>query len=57
MLMPPFTLHHPSTIDEAAVNIASTLINNQEEFDWVAGGTDVYRITSGELTRSHMLSH
>ena len=40
MLMPPFTLHHPTTIDEA-VNIASSLINNQEEFDWVAGGTDV----------------
>ena len=40
MLMPQFTLHHPTSIDEA-VNIAYTLIYNQEEFDWVAGGTDV----------------
>ena len=40
MLMPPFTLHHPTTIDEA-VSIASSLLSNQEDFDWVAGGTDV----------------
>ena len=40
MLMPPFTLHHPTTIEEA-VDIASELINQEEEFDWVAGGTDV----------------
>ena len=40
MLMPPFTLHHPTTIEEA-VNIASRLISQEEEFDWVAGGTDV----------------
>lgn len=40
MLMPPFTLHHPNTVDEA-VGIASQLIEQQEDFDWVAGGTDV----------------
>ena len=32
--------HHPTTIEEA-VDIASRLINQEEEFDWVAGGTDV----------------
>tara|TARA_B100001248_G_scaffold257438_1_gene239933 strand:- start:5858 stop:6832 length:975 start_codon:yes stop_codon:yes gene_type:complete len=40
MLMPPFTLHHPNTVDEA-VGIASQLLEQQEDFDWVAGGTDV----------------
>ena len=40
MLMPPFTLHHPESVDEA-VKIASELIHQGEEFDWVAGGTDV----------------
>tara|TARA_B100000927_G_scaffold51364_1_gene38213 strand:+ start:1482 stop:2459 length:978 start_codon:yes stop_codon:yes gene_type:complete len=40
MLMPPFILHHPETTGEA-VSIASDLIARGEEFDWVAGGTDV----------------
>tara|TARA_B100000963_G_C22636987_1_gene678134 strand:- start:353 stop:1330 length:978 start_codon:yes stop_codon:yes gene_type:complete len=40
MLMPPFILHHPETTEEA-VSIASNLIAQGEEFDWVAGGTDV----------------
>ncbi len=40
MLMPPFTLHHPESVEEA-VNIASELIQQGEDFDWVAGGTDV----------------
>ena len=38
--MPPFILHNPNTVDEA-ISIASTLLNDGEEFDWVAGGTDV----------------
>ena len=40
MLMPPFILHHPTTIAEAT-SIASNLIDQGEDFDWVAGGTDV----------------
>ena len=40
MLMPPFTLHHPNTIGEAT-SIAANLIEQEEDFDWVAGGTDV----------------
>ena len=40
MLMPPFILHHPTTIGEAT-SIASNLIEKGEDFDWVAGGTDV----------------
>ncbi len=40
MLMPPFELHHPNTVDEA-VETAAGLMKNGEAFDWVAGGTDV----------------
>lgn len=40
MLMPPFELHHPDTVDEA-VETAARLMKNGEAFDWVAGGTDV----------------
>lgn len=40
MLMPPFELHHPSTVDEA-VELAASLMAKKEAFDWVAGGTDV----------------
>ena len=38
--MPPFILHHPVSIAEAT-QIASELIESGEDFDWVAGGTDV----------------
>ena len=38
--MPPFILHHPVSIAEAT-QIASELIDSGEDFDWVAGGTDV----------------
>mgnify|MGYP006264940497 FL=1 len=40
MLMPPFELHHPSTVNEA-VELAASIMANGEAFDWVAGGTDV----------------
>ncbi|MDP6194115.1 MAG: FAD binding domain-containing protein [Candidatus Poseidonia sp.] len=40
MLMPPFELHHPSTVDEA-VELAASIMAKGEAFDWVAGGTDV----------------
>tara|TARA_Y200000002_G_scaffold125391_1_gene102919 strand:+ start:177 stop:1142 length:966 start_codon:yes stop_codon:yes gene_type:complete len=40
MLMPPFELHHPTTVEEA-VDLAAALMDKSEAFDWVAGGTDV----------------
>jgi len=40
MLMPPFELHHPSNVEEA-VQLAASLMEQGEAFDWVAGGTDV----------------
>jgi 4-hydroxybenzoyl-CoA reductase subunit beta len=40
MLMPPFELHHPASVEEA-VELAASLMDKGEAFDWVAGGTDV----------------
>ena len=40
MLMPPFTLHNPKTVEEAC-ELAGMLLEKGEEFDWVAGGTDL----------------
>ena len=40
MLMPPFILHRPSTVEEAC-EIAKQLISQNKEFDWIAGGTDL----------------
>ena len=40
MLMPPFTLHNPKTVEEAC-DLAGMLLEKGEEFDWVAGGTDL----------------
>lgn len=40
MLMPPFNLHHPKTVEEAC-ELAATFLANEESFDWVAGGTDL----------------
>ena len=40
MLMPPFELHLPNTVEEACA-IAADLLNSGEEFDWIAGGTDL----------------
>ena len=40
MLMPPFHLHHPSTIEEAC-ELAAGFLETKESFDWVAGGTDL----------------
>lgn len=38
--MPPFTLHHPTSVD-AACELAAQLMGAGEAFDWVAGGTDL----------------
>lgn len=40
MLMPPFNLHHPKTVEEAC-ELASSFLTKKESFDWVAGGTDL----------------
>ncbi len=40
MLMPPFILHHPSSIEEAC-QIAADLMKQNQDFDWVSGGTDL----------------
>jgi 4-hydroxybenzoyl-CoA reductase subunit beta len=40
MLMPPFNLHNPKTVEEAC-ELAATFLANKESFDWVAGGTDL----------------
>lgn len=56
MLMPPFVLHHPSTVKEAC-NIASKLIKDDEEFDWVSGGTDLLANYKWRInTKPHVIS-
>ena len=56
MLMPPFVLHHPSTVKEAC-NIASKLIKDGEEFDWVSGGTDLLANYKWRInTKPHVIS-
>ena len=40
MRMPPFQLHTPTSLEEAIL-IAGELASNEQEFDWVAGGTDL----------------
>ena len=53
MLMPPFELHRPATIDEAC-QMAAKFLESGQEFDWIAGGTDLILITNGISTQSHM---
>ena len=40
MLMPPFELHKPTSVEEAC-EIAAQLLESGQEFDWIAGGTDI----------------
>ncbi|MGB1845765.1 MAG: FAD binding domain-containing protein [Candidatus Poseidoniaceae archaeon] len=40
MLMPPFVLHRPTSVEEAC-KIAAELAAADRPFDWVAGGTDL----------------
>jgi len=40
MRMPPFTLHTPGSLEEA-LSLAGDLQKSGQEFDWVAGGTDL----------------
>lgn len=56
MLMPPFELHHPSSVEEA-VALASRLLDCGEAFDWVAGGTDVLPNYKWRInTKPHVIS-
>ena len=40
MLTPPYTLHMPTSLDEA-LDKAREIMQAGEDFDWVAGGTDL----------------
>ncbi|HJM44546.1 MAG TPA: FAD binding domain-containing protein [Candidatus Poseidoniaceae archaeon] len=40
MKTPPFKLFQPTTIEEA-MDLSSKFVENGEQFDWVAGGTDL----------------
>ncbi|MBS71854.1 MAG: hypothetical protein CMO20_02725 [Thermoplasmata archaeon] len=40
MRTPPYVLHSPTSLDEA-LEIVNQLLQADEEFDWVAGGTDL----------------
>ena len=56
MLMPPFTLHHPTTVDEAC-ELAARLMSAGEAFDWVAGGTDLVPNYKWHInTKPHVIS-
>ena len=51
--MPPFQLHTPNSLEEAIL-IAGELASNEQEFDWVAGGTTYFLITNGTSTSKQM---
>ena len=56
MLMPPFELHKPSTVEEAC-DIASELLESGQEFDWIAGGTDIIPNYKWHInTKPHVIS-
>ena len=51
MLMPPFELHHPSSVDEA-VQLAADLMEKGEAFDWVAAERTSSPTTNGASIRN-----
>ena len=56
MLMPPFELHRPKSVEEAC-NIAEDLISSGQEFDWIAGGTDLIPNYKWHInTKPHVIS-
>ena len=56
MLMPPFILHHPVSLEEAC-SISSKLIDDDQEFDWVSGGTDLLANYKWRInTKPHVIS-
>jgi len=56
MLMPPFELHRPTSIDEAC-KMAADLLGAGKEFDWIAGGTDLIPNYKWHInTKPHVIS-
>tara|TARA_B100000287_G_scaffold432070_1_gene490599 strand:+ start:462 stop:1406 length:945 start_codon:yes stop_codon:yes gene_type:complete len=56
MLMPPFELHRPTSVEEAC-NIAGDLLSQGIEFDWIAGGTDLIPNYKWHInTKPHVIS-
>jgi len=56
MLMPPFELHNPTSVEEACA-IAAKLMSAGEEFDWIAGGTDLIPNYKWHInTKPHVIS-
>ena len=56
MLMPPFELHRPSTVEQAC-DIAAKLLESGQEFDWIAGGTDLIPNYKWHInTKPHVIS-
>ncbi|RJU86793.1 MAG: hypothetical protein DWC02_04050 [Candidatus Poseidoniales archaeon] len=56
MLMPPFELHRPSTVEEAC-SLAAKLIESGQDFDWIAGGTDLIPNYKWHInTKPHVIS-
>ena len=56
MLMPPFELHKPTSVEEAC-EIAAQLLESGQEFDWIAGGTDIIPNYKWHInTKPHVIS-
>ena len=56
MKTPPFKLHFPDTI-ASACDIASDLLKSGEDFDWIAGGTDLLANYKWHInTKPHVIS-
>jgi 4-hydroxybenzoyl-CoA reductase subunit beta len=54
--MPPFELHRPKTVEEACA-MAANLIESGQEFDWIAGGTDLIPNYKWHInTKPHVIS-
>jgi 4-hydroxybenzoyl-CoA reductase subunit beta len=56
MLMPPFELHLPQSVEEACT-MAAKFLAAGEEFDWIAGGTDLIPNYKWHInTKPHVIS-
>jgi len=56
MRMPPFTVHSPRTLDEALA-MAQSFSEAKEDFDWIAGGTDLLPNYKWHINvKSHVIS-
>ncbi|MCA8969424.1 MAG: FAD binding domain-containing protein [Planctomycetes bacterium] len=56
MILPPFELHQPTTVDDA-IELATQLRKDGVAFDWMAGGTDVLPNYKNRLNaRDHVIA-